>query len=219
MLTDGKQIAAARQLLGWSQTDLATHSGVSKPSIVRIESDLHSVKYEIQENIRSAIEDNGVEFLQSNGVQESRQDIKKYNGKDGFRRFYDDLYSVASTKGGEISLFNGVSELVKKWLGEDYLQIQIERMLQIKTAFAFKVVVKEGDDAFLGAKYCTYKWFPKNLFNDKTIYIYGTKVAFITFKKDDVEVMVIDQQELAECQRLFFNLAWDYIAKDTKNYD
>lgn len=215
MLTNGKQIAAARQLLGWSQTDLAARSGVSKPSIVRMEHDLNSVKYDIQESIRHTIEDNGVEFLESNGLRENRQDIRKYNGKDGFHQFYDDLYTVITATGGEICLFNGVSTQVTKWLGEDYLKMHVERMLTVTTPFNFKVVVKEGDSVFFGLQYCTYKWFPETLFNDKTIYIYGNKVAFITFKKDDVEVIVIDQEELAECQRLFFDLAWNYIAMET----
>src|SRR5438874_2252527 len=33
-----RQIKAARSLLGWSQDDLASHSGISKPTIGRLES-------------------------------------------------------------------------------------------------------------------------------------------------------------------------------------
>ena len=214
MLTNGKQIAAARQLLGWSQTDLATRAGVSKPSVVRMEHDLNSVKYDIQESIKHAIEDNGVEFLESNGLRENRQDIKKYTGQDGFHRFYDDLYDVAATIGDEICLFNGNSENVSRWLGQEYQKMHVQRMEKIKNNFHYKIVVKEGDSVFFGADFCTYRWFPAELFNNRTIYIYGSKVAFVNFMDTDVSVLVIDQKELARSQRLFFNLAWEYIAKE-----
>ena len=216
MLTNGKQIAAARQLLDWSQEDLAIKSGVSKPTIIRMEKDLYSVKDELRNKVVDSVNDNGVEFIEG-GIREAKRTMRKYTGSDGFQQFYDDLYQVAVSTGGDICLFNGVSNQVTKWLGVNNLPIHVERMLKIKDKYNFRVVVKEGDDVFFGATYCTYRWFPETLFNDKTIYIYGTKVAFVTFMDHDVEVLVIDQQDLADCQRLFFNLAWNYIAMEIKN--
>lgn len=214
MLTDGKQIAAARQLLGWSQADLANASGVSKPSIIRIEKDLNSVKYDVQSHIQKAMEQNNIEFIDQNGVRENKQTLKKYKGQAGFREFYDDLYETARDSGGDICLFNGVSDLVTKWLGGDYVEIQKNRMMEIKNNYSFRVIVQENDSVFFGADYCTYKWFPKDLFNEKTIYIYGDKVSFLTFSDDDIEILQIQQADLAECQTLFFDLAWNHIAKD-----
>lgn len=214
MLTDGKQIAAARQLLSWSQATLAEKSGVSKPSIIRMEKDLFSVKDDSRRKIVDVINDSGVEFLEGKGLRENRKSIKRYRGQEGFHLFYDDLYKTAKEIGGDICIFNGVSNLITQWLGEDYLQIQIKRMLEIDIHFNFNVIVEEGDDVFFGADYCEYRWFPKHLFNDKTIYIYGSKVAFITFMDNDVEVIVLDQTELADCQKLFFELAWNYIAME-----
>jgi len=37
-LTTIRQVKAARALLGWSQSDLARHSGISEPTIARLES-------------------------------------------------------------------------------------------------------------------------------------------------------------------------------------
>ena len=33
-----RQVKAARALLGWSQADLASHSGISEPTVARLES-------------------------------------------------------------------------------------------------------------------------------------------------------------------------------------
>ena len=144
MLTDGRQIAAARQLLGWSQADLAERSGVSKPSVIRIEKDLMSVKFDVQNQIQKAIEQNNIEFLDNRGLRENAQTLKRYQGQAGFREFYDDLYETARDIGGDICLFNGVSDLVTKWLGDDYIEMHKERMQSIKNNFVYKIIFKEG---------------------------------------------------------------------------
>jgi predicted transcriptional regulator len=64
-----RQVKAARALLGWSQSDLADNSGVSEPTIARLESadgDLGGRK-ETAEKIKTAIEKGGVEFIDENG--------------------------------------------------------------------------------------------------------------------------------------------------------
>jgi len=60
-----RQIKAARALLGWSQSDLADRSGVSAPTIKRLESsdgDLGG-RDETVTAIRSALEAAGVAFM------------------------------------------------------------------------------------------------------------------------------------------------------------
>jgi predicted transcriptional regulator len=64
-----RQIKAARALLGWSQADLARGSGVSEPTIARLE----AVEGEIggrqgtTGKIHAALEKAGVEFIDENG--------------------------------------------------------------------------------------------------------------------------------------------------------
>jgi len=66
-----KQIKAARSLLGWSQDDLAERSGVSKPTIGRLEAidsdDPIGGRPETGEALASALEKAGVEFIPENG--------------------------------------------------------------------------------------------------------------------------------------------------------
>ena len=57
------QIRAARHLLGLSQADVATATGLSLPTIKRVESDRDvSVSAEAQAAVRTALEGAGVEF-------------------------------------------------------------------------------------------------------------------------------------------------------------
>jgi predicted transcriptional regulator len=60
-----RQLKAARELLAWSQVDLAAHSDVSLPTIQRLEAkegDLGG-RPETSEKIVAALEKAGVEFL------------------------------------------------------------------------------------------------------------------------------------------------------------
>jgi len=68
LITTG-QVKAARALLGWSQADLARRSGISEPTIARLE----ALKGELGGRegtvgrIRRALETAGVEFIDENG--------------------------------------------------------------------------------------------------------------------------------------------------------
>jgi predicted transcriptional regulator len=66
-----RQIKAARSLLGWSQDDLADHSGVSKPTIGRLEAidtdDPIGGRPETGKALIAALAKAGVEFIPENG--------------------------------------------------------------------------------------------------------------------------------------------------------
>ena len=64
-----RQIKAARALLGWSQSDLARESGVSEPTIARLESSGGPLggRQTTAMRLCHAIEAAGVEFLNENG--------------------------------------------------------------------------------------------------------------------------------------------------------
>jgi predicted transcriptional regulator len=68
-LTTIRQVKAARALLGWSQSDLARHSGISEPTIARLESAEGQLggRGGTVEKIRSALERSGIEFIDENG--------------------------------------------------------------------------------------------------------------------------------------------------------
>ena len=64
-----RQIKAGRALLGWSQSDLASASEVSEPTIARLESvdgELGGREATVQK-IRAALEKGGIQFIEGNG--------------------------------------------------------------------------------------------------------------------------------------------------------
>ena len=67
-MISAKQIKAARVFLEWEQRDLASHSGLSLPTIQRME------KFGVErssaanaQRVRAALEAAGVEFIPENG--------------------------------------------------------------------------------------------------------------------------------------------------------
>jgi predicted transcriptional regulator len=66
-----RQVKAARELLGWAQSDLARESGVSEPTIKRLEAQGGEIggREETAGKIVAALERHGVEFIGQSGVK------------------------------------------------------------------------------------------------------------------------------------------------------
>ena len=64
-----KQIKAGRALLGWSQSDLAAKSGVSEPTVARLESIDGELggREATGQRMRAALEEGGIQFIEENG--------------------------------------------------------------------------------------------------------------------------------------------------------
>lgn len=67
---NGEQIRAARALLGWTAADLAEQSGVSYPTVQRLDATKGQVggRHETVEAIRKALEAHGIQFLEAGQV-------------------------------------------------------------------------------------------------------------------------------------------------------
>jgi transcriptional regulator with XRE-family HTH domain len=65
MMLIGRQIKAARALLGWDQAKLADTSGISLPTIRRIESQAGTIKAHTRSSfaLESVLTEAGIEFL------------------------------------------------------------------------------------------------------------------------------------------------------------
>ncbi|MCX8570850.1 helix-turn-helix transcriptional regulator [Aminobacter sp. MET-1] len=64
-----RQVKAARALLGWSQGDLANHSGVSEPTIARLEAEdgVFGGRPDTTAKIFNALVIAGIVFIPENG--------------------------------------------------------------------------------------------------------------------------------------------------------
>ena len=70
------QIRAARALIGWKQTDLAEHSGVSLMSIKNIERGVTDPRSSTLRALQSALERGGVIFLETGSTREGGPGVR-----------------------------------------------------------------------------------------------------------------------------------------------
>ncbi len=209
-----EQIRAARALIGWSQSDLADHADLSQTGIARIENGTNQPNSTTIEKIRAAFDKVDIEFIDNSGVKKRTSEVRTLRGTDGFKAFLDDIYEVAKTEGGELCLHNAKPENWYDLVDKDwYHSIHAKRMIEIKDNIKVKITAGEGDWTFIGSEFAEYRWFPKKLFNDQSIYAYGPKLAFISFNKNDSTIQILDNREFSEGFRVLFNSAWEHIAK------
>ena len=68
MKLSGKQVAAARELLGISQTDLATAAGLARLTVSRFEAGAAALKPTTLNLIQAELERRGIEFSNGTGI-------------------------------------------------------------------------------------------------------------------------------------------------------
>ena len=213
-----EQIRAARALIGWSQGDLADHAGLSQTGIARIENGTNQPNSSTIEKIKKAFDHADIEFIGDNGVKRKKGEVKVYKGADGFSFFLDDVYNTAIQNGTienptQIYLSNVVHNNWVKWMGPEKWEHHVDRMIKDKEIMDVRIIVKEGDSFFPAKEYSQYKWMPQEIFSDKSFYSYHDRLAFLNFKEDDVEIMIMRHPEFAQGYRNLFLIAWDTAAK------
>lgn len=220
MPVKANQIRAARALKNWSQSDLAELSGLAVPTIANIEAGKQHPSTKTIDAIIQTFTNAGIEFIEQRGVKKSTSDVQLYHDTEGFRSFLDDLYEIARTKGGEISLFNAAPKNWLKWIGEDWwFNVHAPRMEKVKGNVTYRLTCKEGETQFMSRSFGRYRWIPKHLFNeDAAFYVYGSSVAFINFQPNSVTITAIHQPQVTMALKILFQSAWDNLTIDTPEH-
>jgi len=205
-----RQIKAARALLDWSQDDLAAASNLSVATIRKIESGHISPRGKTNDDIKRAFENADLEFIEPGGVRHRPDDIKIYQGAEGARAFFDDVYKTAKDRGGDyISVCPSDNRHFTKLLG-DYREIHITRMAAIKASAHVKCILTEDRHSVPATSYCEYRWIPTSYINSVPFYVYDDKYAILA---DEIEasakITVIRSRIVAAAFRQQFYSMWD----------
>jgi transcriptional regulator with XRE-family HTH domain len=99
-----KQIRAGLALIDWIYADLAKATGITVDTISRICRMKHRPQAEQERKIKAALEMNGVEFTERDGVCSRAKDIEIFDGLDRFREFTELTYSYLEKFGGEVCI-------------------------------------------------------------------------------------------------------------------
>ena len=209
MLTDGKQIAAARQLLGWSQIDLAKRSGTSKPSITKIEKDLYSVKDDIRQGVLQAFEAEKIEFIEG-GTRVNQKIVTIIEGDDCYLKLLDDAY---------LALINTQDELLKSGVNEERSgDLVNEKVRSMRNAgIKSRSLIEEGNNFILGPLE-EYRWMKSEIYTDSDVkLIYADKVAYLMSWFNTYRVIIIQDKKIAEENTRLFNYIWSISTKPSNS--
>jgi len=216
-----EQIRAARALIGWSQGELADRSGLSQTGIARIENGTNHPNSSTVDKIIKAFDTHDIEFIGENGVKKRTNEIRTLRGKNAMSDFLDDVYETSVEHGTiknptEVFLSNVVHTNWVKWMGPERWEKHTKRMIKHKDLMDVRIIIKEGDSNFLTSEYSEYKWIKEKYFNDKSIYSYHDRLAFLDFKENELIINIMNQPDFAKGYRDLFLIAWENLATEIK---
>lgn len=197
------QCRAARGLLGWTQSDLASLSGLSKTAIINFERGLTDVKSETLRQIRQAFEQNNIQFGEMDGVQRRADNCRLMPGPDS-------LFVILREAGSEAE--KSKKEILVSFLNErEILQRNLESFYEIARQWESRNITPRyllGTGEFLFLQpYADYRWLSEDLSRYSiTSIIYGNKVA-LKFWESDYYVL-IESPEAAAIERERFEAMW-----------
>lgn len=203
------QIRAARALLNWSQTELSVRSGLTTPTIANIELGKQTPSSTTLQRIHDAFEIAGIEFLENDGVRKRAGKMYTYSGREGFNKFYQDIDATCIAMGtGEFLVSNVDERDFLSRLGEEATYHHYKAINQ--TSITYRILIVEGDNYMPGKNFnAEYRWTPDDQFYSVPFYVYGNKVAYISFEENDVNVFVVENAFLTNLCRRQFNEMWD----------
>lgn len=206
------QIRAARGLLNWSQKDLAERAGVTEATVRNAEKDGATPNSKTLAAITRAFDGESIVFINKSGVEQRKDVIVDYEGSQGFVDFMFDVYLGAKEFGGVICLHNARPQNWIKWMGQDEYDKHSRRMEELGKSIEVRITAEEGNLLFIANKFAEYRWFPKEWFNEKSIYMYGDKLALMDFEDNSVNIRVLKNKEFTDSVKILFNIAWDSVA-------
>lgn len=206
------QLRSARAFIDISRNDVSDQTGIGVQTLADLENGkTSSPRTSTLEILKLFYETRGLEFTEDGGVRPRTMRFKHLKGTDGFRELMNDVYEQSKEVGGKIRLWNARPSNWTKWLGQEWYAQHTQRMQKLLDKISFWVTCEEGDTNFIGGKHSEYRWVPKKIFNEQSIYCFGDRIAFMNFEEDSVNIYVLYSRDFSDSFKLLFDFVWDEI--------
>lgn len=206
-LISAEQIRAARALLGWSQEDLATASGISTATIFNLEKG-HLAFRSVAE-VRQAFESSGIEFLPHDGLRRRAEDISILQGRDSVDRLFVDMEQAGKNNDGEVLCTCRSEELLWRSLGVvDGTARQLEPLLMRLTKP--RLLIAELRSPQLLIPYFAVRGLAKQQLSPIPTFIYADRHVLAQLEGvAHPRFIIIRSTGMAQSYRSHFELLWD----------
>lgn len=206
MSLNAAQIRAARGLLDWTRDQLANASGVSVPALSKIETSRSNPHPETIAKVQSALEMAGCVFTDNSGVKLKSDIVQIFEGKDGYRAFFDEVYYLMARNGGEILAAGGYEKDFHETSGPDFLKFHATRMSQLHD-FKIRAIKADNQNYTNSLEYVDFRYLPEDQYFFVPYYLYAGRMAMFIWEPD-VKVLVINDSRVYEAYRQQFELLW-----------
>jgi len=208
----GRQIRAARALLGWDSAELGQKAGLRRETISNIENDTVQARETSLGDIVRVFDESGVEFTDNEGVRVKPHGVEVLTGAEGLRKFFDNVYEYARTHGGTIMMFGIDETTFVKTITPEFSQNYLKRMTDVSNArkdLEVLSIVCEGDTNFCASNYNEYRWISKDVFQAVPFYIYGETLAIMDFNTTPgPTIMLLKSRAITNAYRKQFQAFW-----------
>ncbi|MFY0599296.1 MAG: helix-turn-helix transcriptional regulator [Cyclobacteriaceae bacterium] len=195
-----KKLKAARELAGWTQQELATHSGVPHNTLTKIESEISENPKEVTlSKLETALNRVSVFYLEK-GVEMRDDAIRFFRGADWAVYLLEDILIKARNGLFRELYLSGVDE--KQSSSEIINLLRQIRKEKIKIYY----LIEEDNSHRLGLNH-EYRYVPKDQFINWPSFVYGDYVAICTDYEN--ECQVLNNVQLARVRRREFRVLWD----------
>jgi len=202
------QLRAARALLNWSRADLAQKTGISEQTIHRFENSSNVPTGKTSSLLLRIFDKHGIEFSENNGVRTKPNNIRIYEGIDGFNDFFELFYSQLETTGGDSCLnIYDESSLSKCRKDREGHRKRMKSIID-KGRATFRILTTKSDFHTYG--YAQFRWQPQQIPIPTGFSVFGDYLALISLVDEtSPHIVVVHSAPIAEGHRQSFNLAWE----------
>jgi hypothetical protein len=198
-------------MLKWENKELGEAAGVSEKTAYTVKLGLGRPQPRVLASVRKALEDNGIEFTEQDGVRRRSESVQVLQGPEDFRAFYDIVYEHLKKHGGTVCVSGVDEKLFAKYQGPQHEQ-HVERMDALtaeRDDIQIMILVREGDTNFTASSYASYRWQSRESFSPTAFYVFGDCLALISFQSENApKVILIRSAVFAEAYRRQFAEDW-----------
>jgi transcriptional regulator with XRE-family HTH domain len=189
-----RQIKAARAMLDWSREDLAAATGLSLSTIRSLEAGTISPRQATYQTILQAVEENGLEFTDREGVRARARDLLLFDGPDSADRFFEDILQTLRQRGGDVRTICPTQTLLTQAIGAS--DQTFERFEQLSAAALVKCLLSDCHEPLHAAGTIQFRAIAKLQACPSPYFIYGDKLGFV-MREGGIEVRFIVIQSVS----------------------
>lgn len=196
----GRQIRAARGLLGWDASALAEKANLSRETISNIENGAVQARGSTLNEIARVLDDRGIEFIGDRGVAIRDETVRILEGDDAYLRLLDEVFHVCHGNSNASASFFFVDN--SKSIPE---VVAAHKRLR-ESGILCRYICQENPSR-LDFVPQDYRAIPEKYYYNAVQVAYGDFVAH-GYNEKPQRIMVIKSKALAESARRLFEMLW-----------